>query len=364
MKICFFLTNDYINDSRVVKESESLSKQDSVTGIVYYKNKRNIIKKDNLTVKQVIPKFKIKNPIISFLNLLYAWFLFIIYGLKEKSDLYWANDLTTLPPAYFVALLKRKKVIYDSHELFLEMGNKRNDNLIWRSFERFIIKRVNLVIVPNELRKNYIENKYNIRNIEILHNYPSKSQIDKDFIKDKIRYRFIYYGGLVNRNLENIIMAFGEIDKYLLDNVDFIICGDEKEYSKLLPLIKEYNLESVIRFAGYVNQNELKEYESISDFGFLLYPQTNYNNIYAAPNKLYTYLNNGCLAITNVESLSSDILDYGFVISDNYKNIKENIIKYLSISKEELLVLQKEARDYSNNKFIWEEEKLLKLIKL
>src|SRR5205809_915929 len=65
---------------------------------------------------------------------LFCWLLF------QKSDIICAIDLDTILPCYFVSLFRKKKRVYDAHELFTEQKEivtRRSVHKFWLAVEKF-----------------------------------------------------------------------------------------------------------------------------------------------------------------------------------------------------------------------------------
>ena len=92
---------------------------------------------------------------------------------REKPDIIHANDLNALIPAYMAARRLKCALIYDTHEIFLEnpwiSGNKPV-KLIWSVFERYIIKRVDLVVCVSHAAADYFKRKYKIQKPVVITN--------------------------------------------------------------------------------------------------------------------------------------------------------------------------------------------------
>lgn len=371
------LTGNYYHDARVKKECGSLSKK-YIVDIYCISKKTSEIKKETntLTIYNIYFGKLPMNKLTIFIKGTKKIYNYIVKQ-NVKYDLVWANDIDTLKLGY---LLKKKydaKLIYDSHELWYDCLDSDliiqvYGKLAIGSFllhERKYISKADYIFSTNDSRLKLLAKRYNLdlSKLGVLHNYPQKSQIVSKIQiqsnKDN-KIKLIYYGVLKGRGIEKIITAMGKLRLLDKTKLSFVILGSEKDYNNLLlPIVKRYDLESIVKFKGFVLPEQLKEYESKADFGFLLYPQTNLNNIYAAPNKLYTNLANGCLVITNTKSLSNDIGKFGFIVNDSIDNIIKVLVKIVSLSKSHIQNLKREAIKFSNKNFVWEENKLFKILK-
>ena len=145
IKIANLVFNPFINDSRVKKESISLSKEGYFVEVIGYLSKglkavekcryfniRRFSYLDNAINKRRITKVKV----------------YIEYLLKSSSyckdfDILHCNDLHTLPIAFIVKKFYNKniKIIYDAHEYESEViGLSRAEKFLVKIMERLLIQ--------------------------------------------------------------------------------------------------------------------------------------------------------------------------------------------------------------------------------
>ncbi|PWM20830.1 MAG: hypothetical protein DBX97_03060 [Collinsella tanakaei] len=85
--------------------------------------------------------------------------------LKTDADVIHANDLNALIPAYKAAKKMKCKLVYDSHEIFLENPWIAKNKIIkwfWSFYEKRIISKVDLVVCVSNAAADYFVEKYNI----------------------------------------------------------------------------------------------------------------------------------------------------------------------------------------------------------
>src|SRR5690606_31521802 len=73
--------------------------------------------------------------------------------LVTKVDIFYVNDLDTLPATYLVSAFRRKPLIYDSHEYFTEVPAiqiRPFVKAVWKFFERTCIRRCDVVITVSQ----------------------------------------------------------------------------------------------------------------------------------------------------------------------------------------------------------------------
>jgi glycosyltransferase involved in cell wall biosynthesis len=235
-------------------------------------------------------------------NKLYNFYQIIKFNIKiskllNNFDFIICRELSVLPAGVFA---KKKspeiKLIFDSNELSVETfsGAKKK---IWSFIQKRSLKYVDKVIHAEKNRMNYFIKNYDKTNAKrhiTIENYPEKN---KNFVYTKRdQIKALYFGGISEgRKLEEIINAFGKLKNVFLDIVGY---GSD-EYLK--------KLNNIIDKNGYINIKILPPisdsviYKIFPDYsiGLAFYSNTNLNNYYCAPNKIFQYIQSGLAVITN-----------------------------------------------------------------
>ena len=115
-KIIVSVTNDLTTDQRVDKVCNTLLKGGYAVLLVGKKNKNSIAIHRNYPTKRFNLLFQKGVFFYAEFNLRLFFFL-----LCTKKTILLANDVDTLIPNYLVGKLQRKKLVFDSHELFSEI---------------------------------------------------------------------------------------------------------------------------------------------------------------------------------------------------------------------------------------------------
>jgi glycosyltransferase involved in cell wall biosynthesis len=272
------------------------------------------------------------------------------------------HDITTVLCG---ALLKSKKTtinnIYDCSELSIEKysGIKK---IILFIMLKYSLKKIDLIIHPDEYRLQYFKKKYQIQNNKnvLIKNYPNFSRFDlkKPFKENRIKT--VYFGAIIpNREHELLIKSFLKLNqKYCLDIIGF---GNEKYIHQLKKNIPQNN--DHIRILDPVPNPNISQVLKQYQIGFIFYKPTNLNNYYCAPNKIYEYLFNGISVIAYGLPGLIDLLNQnkiGVCINEiNEFSIKDSIDKIISKKYNKNITIQK------LKKFRWktQERKLISLIK-
>ena len=85
--------------------------------------------------------------------------------LREKPDVIHANDLNALVPAYKAAKKLGCRVVYDSHEVFLEnvgVINSRINRWIWTYYEKKLVHKIDRMVCVSHAAADYFAEKYKI----------------------------------------------------------------------------------------------------------------------------------------------------------------------------------------------------------
>lgn len=246
-----------------------------------------------------ILKFRIKtgkSPMLNFLSLI--WFnISLGFKVKDKYNVIICRELSILLSGVIMKLLKGSKLVFDSNELSVEThsGIKK---IVWNIIQRFSIQFCNLIIHAEQNRMNYFKEKYRVINGKsnqiVIENYPYLNS-DSTTIKPN-GLKAVYFGGLSEgRSIEEIIIAFKSIENVALEFIGF---GDESYKKKLKHVIIDKKINNV-KFREPINDEKIYDFLSAYHIGFAFYDNTNLNNYYCAPNKIFQYIQAGMSVITN-----------------------------------------------------------------
>ncbi len=279
--------SEIYHDSRILSEAESLSNKYDVTILAKKYPKQKIVK---------LP-FKIKlikswNMPIFIFNILSSFYFLAKAALRENPDVYHAHDLDGLLCAYPAALRKRRKLIYDSHEVWSDMypfSNLRAIQWLLPILEKFLIKKVNQGITVNNSIANYLEKKYH-KNFLAIYNYPKIVKNKNTFnLKEMFPGKtIILHLGSADegRGFEEII----ETIKYLPKKYMLIFIGGGKTKGEIEKKIVVGSLEERIKFLPPVLPNEITESIRGASLGLALTQKQSLSYYYSLPNKIFHYV--------------------------------------------------------------------------
>lgn len=291
-RVIISVTNDLSTDQRVKKVCESLLKLDIEILLVG----RNL--RDSKNIKRPYKCIRM-NLRFNKGALFYAEYnlrLFLIL-LFSKVDVYHSNDLDTLLANYLASILRRKPIVYDSHEYFTgvpEIQNKTFVKKVWTTIENHIFPKLKHIFTVNQSIASLYEEQYG-KELKIIRNIPRK----KTWTIDKNRQQLglpenkkiiITQGAGINidRGIEEALEAM-----QFLKDVCFVIIGNGDVIPKLKKRALELNLEKSIIFKDKMPYEQMMQYTQHAELGLSLDKNTNINYKLSLPNKIFDYIHAG-----------------------------------------------------------------------
>jgi len=241
--------------------------------------------------------------------LFYAWFNFRLFWflLFRSSHILVANDLDTLLPNYLVSKLKRKKLVYDSHEYFTEVPeliSRPKVKAVWERIERFIFPKLQFVSTVNQSIADKYREKYGltlkvVRNVSPLWN-PAHIRSKQELGIPEGKHILIMQGaGLnVDRGVEEAIRMMP-----FLENAVLIIVGNGDIIPEMKGLVERENWQDRVLFFGKRPYAELLQFTQQADLGLSFDQPTNPNYLFSLPNKIFDYIH------TSTPVICSDLVE-------------------------------------------------------
>ncbi len=215
--------------------------------------------------------------------------------LRLKIDVFVANDLDTLPANYLASRIRRKPLVYDSHEYFTELPELVNRpwvKAIWTRIEKMLVPKVDAAYTVCESIAEVYRRKYDVdfrvvRNLPVLATSSNTDPMTSSHRISSNTPKVILYQGALNlgRGLEETIKAM-----QFIEGAEFWLAGDGDLTQKLKELVSALNLESKVRFLGRLPFQELYEVTRKADLGISLEEDLGLNYRFALPNKLFDYI--------------------------------------------------------------------------
>ncbi len=249
-----------------------------------------------------------------------------------KADTFVANDLDTLLPNFLVSKIRRKKLIYDSHEYYTESPEIIHRPLvqkIWLKIERWIFPKLKQAYtVNNSIAKIYSE-LYHIP-VKVVRNLPLRRERPIYRYEQKRKESILIYQGALNlgRGIELMIEAMKYLPEYQL-----WIVGKGDVEAKLKAMAKG---RQNVHFYGFQKPSDLIFFTEKALLGMSLEEDLGMNYHYASPNKIVDYIQSGipCLC-SDLPEMRSLVLQYktGAILPASERNPEALALKIKSITE-------------------------------
>jgi glycosyltransferase involved in cell wall biosynthesis len=327
LNICLAHLGNPFHDSRITNLSKSLKEDGCKVSVISF----DWFIADKNYFDDEVKVFKLKKGKISlFFYLSFAGIL-IRELLKTKADIFFAEDIYTLPFVFIAAKLKRARVYYNSREIYAFIGGLRNrpylQSLI-RSIEKIFITRVDLVLTTGWMDSEYLEKSFGINNTLVIRNIPTyqtptnKVDFRKLYGLKESSVILLYQGVLLEgRGVPNILRSMVKIPETVL-----IVVGDGEQKENFIKLAGSLGIKERVIFTGMISQKELINYTAGADIGLVLIENISLSYYYALPNKLFEYI------MAGLPLLSSDLPQMKEIIE------KYNVGESISIKDDETII--------------------------
>jgi glycosyltransferase involved in cell wall biosynthesis len=354
----------FLYESRILKEVKSIDSINIFNSIYII-----ALHRDNLkTVERIEGGILIRLPLKSkgskfnFKTLIFLELVFRIFYIlgRIKLSVVSIHVIDLLPIAFLIKIFKRKKIIYDAHELETHTSNNKLKILFLSLIEFLFIKYVDLIIVVNRSIELFYKAKYPKIPVVSVYNAPNylipkySNVIREELALTSDKTIFLYQGGLEEgRGIRLLLKAFSEIsDK---NNV-IVFMG----YGSLKVDIIQFSLNNEnIYMLDAVKPQNLLSYTESCDYGLCLIENSCLSYYYSLPNKLLEYLMaRKPVIVSNLPEMKSLVFDHsvGVVVEElSSQNILEAIRKILSMDKNHLIFnIEKNIDLYS-----WENQEVV-----
>ena len=221
-------------------------------------------------------------------------FLLLLF---KRSDLFVSNDLDTLLPNHLVALLRRKPLVYDTHEYFTgtpELANRPFVRKTWKLLERLLFPGQKTIITVNRsiaglYEKEYGKSLHVVRNLPMYQTpekHPPRTELGLPENTDLILLQGT--GINIDRGAEELVMAMRP--GYGISNALLLIIGGGDVLPGLRAIAAKENLQNRVKFFDRMPYEKLFAFTRASNIGVSIDKDTNINYRYSLPNKLFDYI--------------------------------------------------------------------------
>ncbi len=307
-RISLSVINDLVTDNRVHKVAVSLQKMGFESVLVGRLLPESQPVERNYVVRRMKLLFR-KGPLF-YLEYNIRLFFFL---LKSKIDVYVSNDLDTLPANFMASRIRRKPLIYDSHEYFTEVPEligRPVVKAVWTAIEKLLVPKVDAAYTVCDSIAEVYRDLYQV-DFKVVRNLPVCSQSENmpaPIPEKKSDPNIIVYQGALNlgRGIESAIRAMA-----FVEGAELWLAGDGDLISELKQMVAELGLESKVRFIGRLPLQELSLITRQADLGISLEEDLGLNYRFALPNKLFDYIQAGVpVLVSNLPEMRKIVEHY------------------------------------------------------
>ena len=315
MRVCDVVINSIWHDPRVTKQLKEYGKfaevfavgfkcdrynADEIEKLIcpvelvsiddkYYRKKRTIFTKIRRTI---LENYRIYRSIV-----------------KTKADLIHANDLNALIPSYFAARKLKGKLVYDSHEIFVENNNLMRKPLakkFYKRIEQYMAKRCDLMISVSNVAAEYFQKIYGIERPLVVTNCVSSDRIAMaEGVKKNEKFEVLNHGQFYpGRGYDVMAKAAPLLREY--EDVELVIRGYGKQEREIRDILEENGAKN-FRIDGPVNVSELVSCAAKSMVGVAVTEGICVNFVYSVSNKIFEY------AAAGLPVIMSDIPEHRYL---------------------------------------------------
>ena len=368
MRIVVTVSNDLATDQRVQRVCTSLAQQGYEVLVIGRKLSSSLtFNPSNYKAKRMSLWFNHGPLFYAELNIR----LFFVLLFTSCSVIH-ANDLDTLLPAWLVSKIRRKHLVYDTHEYFTgvpEIQRRKAVKAVWKGIERFIFPRLKNVFTVNESIADLYLNDYGNKAIYVMRNIPpAEVTIEAvDELSARIpsnSFRIILQGNGINvdRGGEEAVQMM----QYLNDCV-LLIAGSGDVIPHLKEMVQELHLTNRVLFFDRMPYAKLLGLTSVCDLGLSLDKDTNINYRFSLPNKVFDYLRAG------IPVLASNLIEVRRIVETHQTGWIAKVVNPTDLA-EQILHIKNDASAYAHlrsglektsRELCWENERkaLLRLYK-
>lgn len=285
-RIIISVTSDLITDQRVLKTANTCFKNGYEVLLVGRELKKSI----SLNLPFPVKRFRL---IFNQSALFYAEFNIRLFFLLlfSRSDIFLANDTDSLPANFLAAKIRRKKLVFDAHELFPEVPELQNRKFIkkcWTKIEDIIFPHlINSYTVCSSIAE-YYNKKYGIE-MKVVRNVPYYAEPVKNKLNKKSEKIILYQGALnLGRGLEWVLKAMP-----LIKNARLVIIGDGDLANVLKQMTVKLQINDRVDFIGRIEGDKMRGFTTTADIGLCLLENKGLSYYYSLPNRIFDYLNAG-----------------------------------------------------------------------
>jgi len=285
--------------------------------------------------------------------------------LFKRTDLLVSNDLDTLLPNHLTALLRRKPLVYDTHEYFTgtpELANRPFVRKTWKLLEKLLFPGQKVILTVNRsiaglYEKEYGKSLHVVRNLPLYKatdKHPTRTELGLPENKDLILLQGT--GINIDRGAEELVMAMRP--GYGISNALLLIIGGGDVLPGLRAIAAKENLQNRVKFYDRMPYEKLFAFTRASNIGVSIDKDTNINYRYSLPNKLFDYIMAGTpQLVSDLPEVKRIVRQYntGTVINSHEPAQIAEAIRSMLANREKLKEMESACHEAAKE-LCWEKE--------
>jgi len=323
IRVCMRVRNEVRTDFRVMREATALAEAGFVVSVLdverdstrpVEEDMRGVHVKHLMKPHWYTPTRNLQRIVRSAEKLICSTLTMI----QTPADIYHAHDVNALPECYITAIVHRKPLIFDAHELPLD----EPDPTRWRHLRALLIRlltgiisRCSGVITVSSPIAQEIRNRYRTSNVTVIRNIPAYQGVPQS---NRLRQHLglgpevriaLYQGNLQSdRQLDRLVRAAAFLEQGIV--IVLMGKGIGETPFELEALAAREGVANRVKIAPPVPYAELMEWTASADIGLVVYaPDHSLNVQMCLPNKLFEYLMAGLPVLATPLDAVADILN-------------------------------------------------------
>lgn len=354
-KISLSVINDLVTDNRVHKVAVSLQQmgfEPVLIGRIFPESQ--VIERDYSTHRMKLVFRKGALFYFEYNLRLFFWLM------KSRIDVFVANDLDTLPANFLASRIKRKPLVYDSHEYYTEVPELIGRPFIksvWTTLEKWLVPRVTAAYTVCDSIADVYHDLYKV-DFKIVRNLPVCTKVEITNPENPVREtaaKIILYQGALNqgRGIEAAIRAM-----QFLEGAELWLAGDGDLTFQLKQLVDELKLNDKVKFLGRLPLQELHRVTRQADLGISLEEDLGLNYRFALPNKLFDYIQAGVpVLVSNLPEMRKIVDHYRIgLIADTHQRKELAELMRTALFDQDKRLVWKQNLVVAAKELCWENE--------
>lgn len=220
------------------------------------------------------------------------------YLLFKRCDIVVANDLDTLLPNFLISRLRKKEIVYDSHEYYCNMVHvisRPKVRKVWHAIEKFCFPKLRHVITVSPSIANAYKEEYGV-DVKVVRNIPPKAtppvtESRKSLNLPEEKMIVLMQGNHIcqDRGAEELVEAMSFVNEKAV----LLFVGNGNVLDKLKCRSQELGIEDRVLFRGRVSPEQLFNYTYLADVGISFDKNVSPDHYFSLPNKIFEYIKAG-----------------------------------------------------------------------